>query len=168
MKQECQLISGYAGYLFQHLIYLSNGFSLQQYLILSNKSIFIHIDSWSAMSNNSTHNSGERKKIAYFIKEDGRKSKRGRFGVGAQLVDRFDRLLDNISTKSECTSTGNDKKESRVAEVMVELYFIDEIVKDSDFHCYASNFLPLMNKREMWSTIRDLITKLKWLQNMYQ
>jgi hypothetical protein len=25
-----------------------------------------------------------------------------------------------------------------------------------------------MSKREMWSKIRDLITKLKWLQNMYK
>jgi hypothetical protein len=49
MKQECQLISGYPGYLFQHLIYLSNGFSLQQYFILSNKSIFIHRDYWFAL-----------------------------------------------------------------------------------------------------------------------
>jgi len=36
------------------------------------------------MVNSSTHNSRERKKITYFIKKDGRKSKRGGSRVGAQ------------------------------------------------------------------------------------
>jgi len=62
------------------------------------------------IANSSTHNSMERKKITYFIKKDGRKSKKGGSRVEAQLVDRFDRLLDNIFTRSECTSTSKDKK----------------------------------------------------------
>jgi hypothetical protein len=62
------------------------------------------------IANSSTHNSRERKKITYFIKKDGRKSKKGGSKVGTQLVDRFDRLLDNIFTKSECTSTNKYKK----------------------------------------------------------
>jgi hypothetical protein len=113
------------------------------------------------IANSSTHNSRERKKITYFIKKDGRKSKKGGSKVGAQLVDRFDRLLDNIFTKSECTSTNKYKKWCRITEMIVELHFIDEIVIDDYFHCYTSNFLLSKSKREMWSTIEDLITKLK-------
>jgi hypothetical protein len=111
------------------------------------------------MVNSSTHNSRERKKITYFIKKDGRKSKRGGSRIGAQLVDHFDRLLDNIFTK--CTFTSKDKKGCRITKVMVEFHFIDEIVIDDYFHCYALNFLLSRSKREMWSTIGDLITKLK-------
>jgi hypothetical protein len=53
------------------------------------------------------------------------------------------------------------KKGCKITEVMVELHFIDEIVIDDYFHCYALNFLLSKSKREMWSTIEDLITKLK-------
>jgi hypothetical protein len=38
------------------------------------------------------------------------KKKRRGAGRGSQLFSRLDKLVDSVSTKSECTSSGLDKK----------------------------------------------------------
>jgi hypothetical protein len=50
---------------------------------------------------------------------------------------------------------------------MDELYSIPGVSIDDDFHDFASEYLSLRRKREMWSSMGDLEQKLKWLQRMY-
>lgn len=86
------------------------------------------------MEKHSTHSSEKIKQITYSIKKGERKIKRGS-RVGAQFVDCFNRLLDSVSIKNECTSTGGDIKGCSIARVMDELHSVDGIVKGGDFHC---------------------------------
>jgi len=86
------------------------------------------------MEKTSTYSSGKIKQITYSIKKCERKIKRGS-RVGAQLVDCFNRLLDSVSIKNECTSTDGDIKGCSIVRVMDELHSVDGIVKGGDFHC---------------------------------
>ena len=45
-------------------------------------------------------------------------------GRGAQLFSRLDRLVDSVSTRSECTSSGLDKIGCILEEVMKEFHSI--------------------------------------------
>jgi hypothetical protein len=72
-----------------------------------------------------------------------------------------------MSTKSDSTSLNIDRQGCSIPEVMDELYSIPGVSIDDDFHDFATEYLSLRRKREMWSSMGDLEQKLKWLQRMY-
>ena len=69
---------------------------------------------------------------------------------GSQLFSRLDKLVDNVFTKSECTSSVLDQKGCSIEEVMEEFHSIDEVVFGSELYCFATEFFMVRNRREMW------------------
>ncbi|KAL9384613.1 hypothetical protein Peur_021623 [Populus x canadensis] len=55
------------------------------------------------------------------------KTKKGS-GMGAQLFSRLDKLIDNVSIKSDCIFGFMDMKRCSIEEVMAEFHFIYEVV----------------------------------------
>jgi hypothetical protein len=50
---------------------------------------------------------------------------------------------------------------------MAELHSIPGVSIDDDFHDFATEYLSLRRKREIWSSMGGLEEKLKWLKRMY-
>jgi hypothetical protein len=57
-------------------------------------------------------------------------------------------LVDSVFTRSECTSSGWDKKGCNIEEVMKEFHVIEEVVFDSEFYCFATEFFMLEARRK--------------------
>jgi hypothetical protein len=70
-------------------------------------------------------------------------------GMRAQLFSRLDCLVDSVFTRSECTSSGWDKKGCNIEKVMKEFHVIEEVVFGSEFYCFATEFFMIRSKREM-------------------
>jgi len=70
-------------------------------------------------------------------------------GMRAQLFSRLDCLVDSVFTRSECTSSGWDKKVCNIEKVMKEFHVIEEVVFGSEFYCFATEFFMIRSKREM-------------------
>ncbi|KAI5562294.1 hypothetical protein BDE02_15G044200 [Populus trichocarpa] len=104
------------------------------------------------MSRMDCRSSGKRKERDPF---DVRGRKKKTSGIGVQLLS------------SDSTSLNIDRQGCSIPEVMDELYSIPGVSIDDDFHDFASEYLSLRRKREMWSSMGDLEQKLKWLQRMY-
>jgi len=83
------------------------------------------------------------------------------------LFARLDKLVDSVSTKSECTSTVFDKKRCSIEEVMKEFHSIEEVVFDSELYCFATEFFMVRSRREMWAAIGDMDRKFQWLKLMF-
>ena len=94
------------------------------------------------------------------------RKKRG-VGRGSQLFSRLDKLVDSVSTKSECTSSVLDKKGCSIEEVMKEFHSIEEVVFGSELYCFATEFFMVWSRREMWATIGDMDRKFQWLKLMF-
>jgi hypothetical protein len=93
----------------------------------------------------------------------GRKKKT--FGI--QLLSRCNQLLESISTKSDSTSINLDREGCSIREVMAELYSIPRVSIEDEFHDFATKYLSLRRKREMWASMGDKKQKLRWLQRIY-
>jgi hypothetical protein len=50
---------------------------------------------------------------------------------------------------------------------MIEIHSIPGVLIEDDFHDFATKYLSLRRKREMWSSMRDLKNNLKWINRMY-
>jgi hypothetical protein len=88
-------------------------------------------------------------------------------GIGVQLLSMLDQLLESMSTRSDFTSLYMDRQGCSIPEVMAELHSIPGVSIDYDFHDFATEYLSLRRKREMWSSMGGLEEKLKWLKRMY-
>jgi len=88
--------------------------------------------------------------------------------MGVQLLLCLDRLVDNVSTKSECTSSDWDKKGCSIEEAMKEFHSIEEVVFDNKLYCFATEFFIIRSKREMWAAIGDKKRKFQWLKLMFE
>jgi len=75
--------------------------------------------------------------------------------MGAQLFLCLDRLVDSVSTRSEYTSSGWDKKGYSIEEVMNEFHSIEEVVFSNELYCFTTEFFMVRNMREMWAVIGD-------------
>jgi hypothetical protein len=64
-----------------------------------------------------------------------------------------------MSTKSECTSSGLDKKGCSIEKVMKEFHSIKEVVFGSELYCFATEFFMVRSRREMWVVIGDMDRK---------
>ena len=116
------------------------------------------------MGNSSTTNSSGKRKA----REQGggksiKKSKKPH-GVGAQMLSRWDKLVDDVLTKND----RRDKIGCSISEVMTEIHSIPDIIFGDDLYYFATEYLSRRNKREIWAAIGDLDRKYQWLQNMYQ
>ena len=109
-------------------------------------------------SSYNTKNSGKLKERDHF-EVRGRKKKT--FGIGVQLLSRWDRLLESMSTRSDSTSLNIYLQGCSISEVMAELHSIPGVLIDDDFYDFATEYLSLRRKREMWSNMGDLEHKLK-------
>ena len=86
---------------------------------------------------------------------------------GSQLFSRLDKLVDNVFTKSECTSSVLDQKGCSIEEVMKEFHSIEEVVFGSELYCFATEFFMVRNRREVWAAIGDMDRKFQWLKLMF-
>jgi hypothetical protein len=50
---------------------------------------------------------------------------------------------------------------------MAELHLIPRVSIEDEFHDFATEYLSLRRKREMWASMGDKEQKLRWLQPMY-
>jgi hypothetical protein len=116
-------------------------------------------------TSNPTGSSGKRKGVQQRSQKN--KKKRRGAGRGSQLFSRLDKLVDSVSTKSECTSSGLDKKGCSIEEVMKEFHFVEEVVFGSELYCFATEFFMVRSKREMWAAIGDMDRKFQWLKLMF-
>ncbi|XP_034918337.1 uncharacterized protein [Populus alba] len=89
-------------------------------------------------------------------------------GIGVKLLTRCNHLLESMSTKSDSTSVNMDREGCSIPEVMAELHSIPGVSVDDDFHDFATEYLSLRRKREMWSSMGDMQQKFRWLQRMYE
>jgi hypothetical protein len=80
----------------------------------------------------------------------------------------LDRLIVNVSIKSDCTSTIKVKKGCSIEEVMKELHSIDEVQFGSELHTFSIEFFYLRSKREMWAPMRDIDRKFSRLKLMFK
>jgi hypothetical protein len=98
-----------------------------------------------------------REKVCNKVPKTMRKKKG--VGRGSQLFSRLDKLVDSVSTKSECTSSGLDKKGCSIEEVMKEFHSIKEVVFGSELYCFATELFMVRSRREMWVVIGDMDRK---------
>ena len=85
------------------------------------------------------------------------------------MFSHLDKLVDRVSTKNECTSSGLDKKKGcSIEEVMTEFHSIEEVVFGSELYCFATEFFMVRSRREMWAAIGDLDRKIQWLKLMFE
>jgi len=117
------------------------------------------------MSSNSTTKNGGKRKEQDPYKVRGRKKKTP--GIGVQLLSRCNQLLESMSTKSDSTSVNMDHEGCSIREVMADLHAIPRVSIKDEFHDFATEYLSLRRKREMWASIGDKQHKLRWLQQMY-
>jgi len=115
------------------------------------------------MSSNSNTKSGDKRKEQDHYDVRGRKKKTSRI----QLLSRCNQLLESISTKSDSTSVNLDREGCSIREVMAELHSISGVSIEDEFHDFATEYLSLRRKREMWASMGDKEQKLRWLQRMY-
>ena len=115
------------------------------------------------MSSRSNTKSKE-KKIEH---HESRAEKKRSFGIGVQLLSKWDQLIEIMSTKSDSTSAHMDRSCCSIPRVMVELHSICGVSVDDDFHDFTTEYQGLQRKRKMWYSIGSLEQKLKWLQRMY-
>jgi hypothetical protein len=118
------------------------------------------------MSSSTNTKSGEKRKERDHYDVRGRKKKTS--GIGVKLLTRCNHLLESMSTKSDSTSVNMDREGCSIPEVMAELHSIPGVSVDDDFHDFATEYLSLRRKREMWSSMGDMQQKLRWLQRMYE
>ena len=83
--------------------------------------------------NTSNLSSGGKKKATQNCSSKSVKKKRG-FGMGAQLFSHLDKLVDSVSTRSDCTVGFMDRKWCNIQEVMAEFHSINEVVLGSEFY----------------------------------
>jgi hypothetical protein len=117
-------------------------------------------------TSNPTNSSGKRKGVQQSSQKN-EKKRRGA-GRGSQLFSRLDKLVDSVSSKSECTSSVFDKKRCSIEEVMTEFHSIEEVVFGSELYCFATEFFMVRSRREMWAAIGDLDRKIQWLKLMFE
>jgi hypothetical protein len=117
------------------------------------------------MSNSSNTTSGGKRKERDHYDVRGRKKKTA--GIGVQLLSRCNHLLESMSTKSDSTSLNMDREGCSIREVMDELHSIPGVSIEDEFHDFATEYLSLRRKREMWASMGDKQQKLRWLQRMY-
>jgi len=110
-------------------------------------------------SSSNTKNSGKRKERDHYDVR-GRKKKTS----GIQLLSRCNQLLESISTKSDSTFVNLDRDGCSICEVMAELHSIPGVSIEDEFHDFATEYLSLRRKREMWASMGDKEQKLRWLQ----
>jgi len=110
-------------------------------------------------TSNPTGSSGKRKGVQQRSQKN--KKKRRGAGRGSQLFSRLDKLVDSVSTKSECTSSGLDKKGCSIEEVMKEFHSVEEVVFGSELYCFATEFFMVRSRREMWAAIGDMDRKFQ-------
>jgi len=115
------------------------------------------------MSSSSNTKSGDKRKERDHYDVRGRKKK----ASGIQLLSRCNQLLESISTKSDSTSVNLDREGCSIREVMAELHSIPGVSIEDEFHDFATEYLSLRRKREMWASMGDKEQKLRWLQRMY-
>eukprot|EP00258_Populus_trichocarpa_P001143 XP_002299882.3 L10-interacting MYB domain-containing protein [Populus trichocarpa] len=110
-------------------------------------------------SSSNTKSSGKRKERDHYDVR-GRKKKTS----GIQLLSRCNQLLESISTKSDSTFVNLDREGCSIREVMAELHSIPGVSIEDEFHDFATKYLSLRRKREMWASMGDKEQKLRWLQ----
>jgi len=115
------------------------------------------------MSSSSNTKSGDKKKERDHYDVRGRKKK----ASGIQLLSKCNQLLKSILTKSDSTSVNLDHESCSIREVMAELHSIPGVSIEDEFHDFATEYLSLRRKREMWASMGDKEQKLRWLQRMY-
>jgi hypothetical protein len=120
---------------------------------------------FSNSTSNPTGSSGKRKGVQQSSQQNLKKKKGA--GRGSHLFARLDKLVDSVSTKSECTSTVFDKKGCSIEEVMKEFHSIEEVVFGSELYCFATEFFMVRSRREMWAAIGDMDRKFQWLKLMF-
>jgi hypothetical protein len=120
---------------------------------------------FSNSTSNPTGSSGKRKGVQQSSQKNKKKKGAGR---GSQLFSRLDKLVDRVSTKNECTSSGLDKKGCSIEEVMTEFHSIEEVVFGSELYCFATEFFMVRSRREMWAAIGDMDRKVQWLKLMFE
>jgi hypothetical protein len=81
---------------------------------------------------------------------------------------RLDRLVDSVSTRSEYTSSGWDKKECSIEEVMNEFHSIEKVVFSNELYCFTTEFFMVRNMREMWAVIGHKEKKFQWLKLVFE
>ncbi|XP_034912173.1 uncharacterized protein [Populus alba] len=118
------------------------------------------------MSSSTNTKSGDKRKERDHYDVRGRKKKTS--GIGVKLLTRCNHLLESMSTKSDSTSVNMDREGCSIPEVMAELHSIPGVSVDDDFHDFATEYLSLRRKREMWSSMGDMQQKFRWLQRMYE
>jgi len=107
-------------------------------------------------TSNPTGSNGKRKGVQQSSQNNEKKKGAGR---GSQLFSRLDKLVDSVSTKSECTSSGLDKKGCSIEKVMKEFHSIKKVVFGSELYCFATEFFMVRSRREMWVVIGDMDRK---------
>ncbi|XP_061958943.1 L10-interacting MYB domain-containing protein-like [Populus nigra] len=120
---------------------------------------------FSNSTSNPTSSSGKRKGVQQSSQQNLKKKRAA--GRGSHLLSRLDKLVDSVSTKSECTSTVLDKKGCSIEEVMKEFHSIEEVVFDSELYCFATEFFMVRSRREMWAAMGDVDRKFQWLKLMF-
>jgi len=51
---------------------------------------------------------------------------------------------------------------------MKEFHSIEEVVFGSELYCFATEFLMVRSRREMWAAIGDKERKFQWLKLMFE
>ena len=93
-----------------------------------------------------------------------RKKSKKPSGLGVRLMSCWDELLDRVSTRND----SRDKIGCSISEVMSEVHSIPEITFGDHLYCFATKYLSMRTKREMWASIKDIDRKYQWLQQIYQ
>jgi hypothetical protein len=109
-------------------------------------------------SSNNTKSSDKRKEKD---PSEVRGKKKKTFGIGVQLLSMWDQLLESMSIRSDSTSLHMDRQGCSIPKMMPELHLIHRVSIDDDFHDFVMEYLSLIRKREMWSSMDGFEEKLK-------
>ncbi|KAL9372594.1 hypothetical protein Peur_034838 [Populus x canadensis] len=120
---------------------------------------------WINMSSSSNTKSDGKRKERDPYEVQGRKKKMS--GIGVRLLSRCNQLLESMSTKSDSMSINMYCEGCSIHKVIAELHSILGVSIEDEFHDFATEYLSLRRKREMWASMGDKQQKLRWLQRMY-
>ena len=74
-------------------------------------------------------------------------------GWECNFFSRLDKLVDSVSSRSDCTSDFIDRKACNIQKVMAKFHSIYEVIFWSESYYFATEYFMVRSRKEMWTTL---------------
>jgi hypothetical protein len=90
------------------------------------------------------------------------------FGMRAQCFSCLDRLVDSVSSMSDCTFISRDKKGCIIEKVIEDFRSMQDVVFSSDLYVFSTKLFLVRRRREMWAAMESKERKFTWMKLMFE